>query len=251
MTVHPLAGSGSRVAEFATTRWSLVLSAGDPASEGCRDALGTLCATYWYPLYAYVRRRGSTAEEAADLTQEFFAQLLEKQFLRSADRERGRFRSFLLTVFKRFLSKEQERGRTLKRGGGRQTVSIDCATGEQRYRLEPADEWTAEKLYERGWALTLLDSVVTRLGREFDDRNKSVLFAACKPCLLGAEAAPDYAAIAAELGMSETAVRVAVHRMRQRYRELLREEIRHTVETPADVDDELRMLRSALRGEDF
>jgi hypothetical protein len=122
--------------------------------------------------------------------------------------------------------------------------------GEQRFGREPADGWTAEKLYERGWALTLLDSVVTRLGREFDERNKSRLFDACRPCLMGAEAAPVYAAIAVELGMSETAVRVAVHRMRQRYRELLREEIRYTVETPEDVDDELRTLRSALRGDD-
>jgi DNA-directed RNA polymerase specialized sigma24 family protein len=251
MTVPPLAESQSQARVFATTRWSLVLSAGDPTSESYGEALGKLCSTYWYPLYAYTRRRGYRGEEAADLTQEFFARLLEKQFLRSADRERGRFRSFLLTLFKRFLAKEQERGRALKRGGGRQPLSIDIALGEQRFRLEPANEWTAERLYERGWALTLLDSVVTRLGFEFAERSKSRLFELCKPCLMGAEAAPVYAAIAAELGMSETAVRVAVHRMRQRYRELLREEIRHTVETPEDVDDELRTLRSALRGENL
>jgi DNA-directed RNA polymerase specialized sigma24 family protein len=226
-----------------------VLSAGDPTSESYGDALGSLCSTYWYPLYAYARRRGYPTDEAADLTQEFFARLLEKQFLRTADQERGRFRSFLLTVFKRFLTKELERGRALKRGGGRPPLSIDVATGEQRYGLEPRDEWTAEKLFERGWALTLLDSVVTRLGREFEERNRSALFEACRPCLMGSEAGPVYSTIAAELGMSETAGRVAVHRMRQRYRELLREEIRHTVETPEDVDDELRRLRSALRGD--
>jgi RNA polymerase sigma-70 factor (ECF subfamily) len=235
---------------FTTTRWSVVLAASDPASGSSGNALSALCSTYWYPLYAYARRRGRSAEEAADLTQEFFARLLEKQYLRSADPERGRFRAFLLTVFKRFLAKEYERGQALKRGGEQSLLSIDVSQGEERYRLEPADEWTAEKLYERRWALTLLDSVMAALGREYDERGKSRLFASCKACLIGADSAPAYSAIASELGMSETAVRVAVHRMRQRYRELLREEIGHTVETPEDVDDELRMLRAALRRED-
>jgi RNA polymerase sigma-70 factor (ECF subfamily) len=239
----------ARPDDFATTRWSIVLQAGDRASPESQRALQTLCEAYWYPLYAYARRRGSGPDESADLTQEFFARLLERPVLQTADRERGRFRAFLLTVFKRFLSNEAERHGAQKRGAGRLPLSIDAARGEERYRFEPADPWTPERLYERRWALTLLDRVMQRLGDEYQGRGKAELFERCKPALTGADTAAPYADVARQLGMAETAVRVAVHRMRQRYRELLTEEVRQTVDTPAEVDEELRSLRRALRGE--
>lgn len=239
--------ASARTDDFATTRWSIIVRAGDRASPESRTALQTLCEAYWYPLYAYARRRGSGPEESADLTQEFFARLLEKPVLQTADRERGRFRAFLLTVFKRFLANEAERQGAQKRGAGRPPLSIDASTGEERYRFEPADAWTPERLYERRWALTLLDRVMERLGEEYQGRGKAELFERCKPALIGAETAEPYADLARQLGMAETAVRVAVHRMRQRYRQLLTEEVRQTVETPAEVDEELRALRAALR----
>jgi len=236
-------------ATFATTHWSLVLAAGDRASPDADGAIEALCRTYWYPLYAYSRRRGETSEEARDLTQEFFLRLLEREFLKSADPQRGRFRAFLLTIFKRFLSHERERRRAQKRGGDLLHFSIDADRGEARYRQEPVDRWNPESLFERQWALTLLERVMARLQEEYASRNKADLFEQCQPCLAGAAETPSLAELAERLSMSEAAIRVAVHRLRQRYRELLRAEVAQTVEFPDEVDAELLHLRAALRGE--
>src|SRR5215510_3239125 len=183
---------------FATTHWSLVLAAGRGASADAQAALAALCQTYWYPLYAYVRRKGHQPDDAQDLTQAFFARLLEKHYLQSADPERGRFRSFLLTAFKRFLSKERDRERTKRRGGGRKLLALDSEAGETRYSLEPAHEVTAEKLYEQRWALTLLDQVFARLRDEFDQAGKQKEFNRLKVYLTGDGASPRYQEAAAE-----------------------------------------------------
>jgi RNA polymerase sigma-70 factor (ECF subfamily) len=232
---------------FATTHWSLVLAAGKGASAQARAALAALCQTYWYPFYAYVRRQGHQPDDAQDLTQAFFARLLEKHYLQSADPERGRFRSFLLTAFQRFLSKERDRERTQRRGGGRKRLPLDFEAGERRYSLEPAHEVTAERIYEQRWALTLLDRVFARLREEFDRAGKPKDFTCLKVYLTGEAGTPSYQEAAAELGRTEGAVKVAVHRLRRRYRDLVREEIAQTVAGPEDVDEELRHLFAALR----
>ncbi|HUT35820.1 MAG TPA: sigma-70 family RNA polymerase sigma factor [Planctomycetota bacterium] len=231
---------------FATTHWSLVLAAAQQDSPASREALATLCEAYWYPLYAYARRRGRSADDAQDLTQSFFAALLEKHFLATADRERGRFRSFLLTAFQRFLSKEHDRAMAQKRGGLRRTLSLDAESGERRYLLEPSHDWTPERVYERRWALTLLERVMARLRQHYADAAKPQLFDGLKVFLAGEGGAPAHRDVAAELGMSEGAVKVAVHRLRRRYRELLRAEVAQTIADPSDVDDELGVLLAAL-----
>ncbi len=235
-------------ARFATTRWSVVVAAGNEESPAARAALSTLCETYWPPLYAFLRRRGYPAAEAQDLTQEFFATLLEKNYVEAADRDRGRFRTFLLVVLKRFLSKEREREQALKRGGGVVTLSLDFAAAEEQVRFEPSDDWTPEKEYERRWALTLLARVLKRLEAEYAARGKSELFARCRGWLTG-DAALSHEDVASALGMMAGAIKVTVHRMRERYRELLREEIAQTVAAPEDVAEELNHLLAALRGE--
>ena len=234
---------------FATTRWSIVAAAGAGASPDARAALTTLCETYWYPVYAFMRRRGCGAEDAGDLTQEFFAILIEKEYLQTADSDRGRFRSFLLTAVKRFLSKQRERDGALKRGGGQKPISLNFEAGEARYQLEPAHEWTPERIFERRWALTLLDRVVERLGAEYAARGKEALFERLKACLTDPADAPLYAQIADELELSEGAVKVAAHRMRSRYREILKAEVAETLADPANTGDELRHLLQAIRGE--
>jgi RNA polymerase sigma factor (sigma-70 family) len=231
---------------FVTTHWSLVLAAGKGTGADAQEALASLCQTYWYPLYAYVRRQGHQPDDAQDLTQAFFARLLEKHYLQSADPERGRFRSFLLTAFKRFLSKEHDRERTKRRGGGMKLLPLDFEAGERRYSLEPAHEVTAERIYEQRWALTLLDQVFARLRDEFNQAGKQKEFNCLKVYLTGEAGAPSYQEVAAELEMSEGAVKVAVHRLRRRYRDLVREEIAQTVAGPEDVDEELRHLFAAL-----
>ncbi len=233
---------------FQTTRWSLVLAAGQPATAASREALATLCQVYWYPLYAYARRQGSRAEDAQDLTQEFFVRILEKDYLRVADPERGKFRSFLLTAFKHFLTKEHDRAQALKRGGGSQLLPLDFQAGEQRYSREPTHQATPERIFERRWALTLLDRVLGRLREEFKQAGKQKIFERLKTCLTG-EKNPgnSYQQLAAELQMTEGAVKVAVYRLRRRYQELLREEIAQTVAAPEDIDDELRHLFEAVR----
>jgi RNA polymerase sigma factor (sigma-70 family) len=234
---------------FLTTRWSVVLAAGDAASPDAGRALQTLSEGYWYPLYAYVRRKGTSPEDAADLTQEFFVRLIEGELLRAADPHKGRFRTFLLTVFQRFLARDYERQRALKRGGGRTVLSIDVADGERRYAFEPSEPATPELLFERRWALTLLERVLKSLEEEYCLKGKRDLFESCRAWLAGTSAETDYAATAARLDMSEVAVRVAVHRMRQRYRDLVRDEVAGTVDSPEDVEEELRLLRMAICGE--
>ena len=237
---------------FATTRWSIVLAAGGDrsaaAGTAARDALAVLCETYWYPLYAYVRRCGHEPEEARDLTQSFFVRLLDKNTIAAADPARGRFRSFLLTALKNFLANEWSRASAEKRGGGRQILrlSADFDSAERQYAREPADTLTPERLYERRWALTLLDSVLARLQDQYGAAGRAPLFERLKPYLTGDAHAPPHAQIAADLGITEGAVQVSVHRMRKRYRDLLRAHIAATVESPQQVDEEIRDLFRAV-----
>jgi RNA polymerase sigma factor (sigma-70 family) len=233
-------------AHFATTHWSMVVAAGDRATPRSQEALSRLCEAYWYPLYVYVRRWGHGADEAQDLTQEFFARLMEKGYLRQADPQRGRFRSFLLAALKHFLANERDRAGAQKRGGGRPPLPLEIENAEGRYSLEPADPETPEKIFERRWALTLLDKVLSRLRDEYHRAGKGALFDLLKDLLTAGKAGEPYARLGAELGMSEGAVKVAVHRLRRRFGELLREEIAQTVADPQDVDDEIRYLFAAL-----
>ena len=232
-------------AHFETTHWSLVLAARDRAEPGADDALASLCTLYWYPLYAYVRRRGHSADEAHDLTQEFFARLLEKDFLAAVDRGKGKFRSFLLAAYNHFLANERDRARAKKRGGGRALLSLDAADAEGRYRAEPAGGLTPEKLFERRWALALLQQVMGRLRAEFEAKRKGPLFDRLRGFLVGDKGA-GYREAADELGLSEGAVKVAVYRLRQRYRELLHEEIGRIVGSAEEVEEEIRALFAAL-----
>jgi len=228
---------------FVTTRWSVVLSArGD--TTGAQSALAKLCTTYWYPLYAFVRRQGHGPHDAQDLTQEFFARLLEKGWLGDVDRERGRFRSFLLASMKHFLANEWDRAHALKRGGKTTLLRLDDASAEARYRNEPAEHTTAEQLFDRRWAMTILDEVLARLRAEMTAAGKLPHFEALKFSLMGEKTA--YAEVAVKLGMSEGAVKAAVHRLRERYRALIRAEIAETVASSAEVEAELRHLFAAL-----
>jgi RNA polymerase sigma-70 factor (ECF subfamily) len=231
---------------FVTTHWSLVLAAGRTDTTRAQDALAKLCQTYWYPLYAYVRRRGFSPHDAEDLTQGFFAQLLHGNHLEKAQRERGRFRGFLLASLNHFISDEWDRMRAKKRGGGQAPISLNAEAAESRYRLEPPDTLTAERTYERRWALTLLDTVLQALEREHELAGKRAPFDELRFCLTGERSKLPYAELAVRLGMSEAAVKVAVYRLRQRYRELLRAEIANTVSSPEEVEDELQHLFAVL-----
>jgi RNA polymerase sigma factor (sigma-70 family) len=232
---------------FASTHWSVVLAAGGGPTSGAQQALATLCRVYWYPLYAYARRRLANVDDAQELTQEFFSQFLEKNYVQAADPERGKFRTFLLTAFQRFLSKQQERVKAQKRGGSRGFVPLDFQAGERRYSLEPADPDTPESIFERRWALTLLEQTLARLRQEMAAAGKETLFERLKGTLTGDDSQEPYARIGGELGMTEQAVKVAVHRLRRRYQELLRAQIAQTVDRAEDVDDELRDLFAAVR----
>ncbi len=234
---------------FATTRWSVVLAAGHADSSQSRDALAHLCQTYWYPLYAYARRRGHSSHDAQDLTQEFFARLLEGNWVAQADRQRGRFRSFLLTAMKHFMVNEWRKATTQKRGGPRPAVSLDDASAEQRYQLEPQEKSTPESLFERGWALTLLNDVLAKLEHEYGREGKRDWMEALRPALTVTRDGIRYSDIADRLGITETAARVAVHRLRQRYRRLIRAEVAHTVDSPDEVEEEMRHLFKILGGE--
>jgi RNA polymerase sigma factor (sigma-70 family) len=233
---------------FATTHWSVVLAAKDRHAPAGRQALESLCQGYWYPLYAFVRRQGHQPEDAADLTQEFFTRLLDKNWLADVSRTKGRFRSFLLAAMTHFLSNEYDKAKARKRGGGCRIVPLEIETAETRYRLEPSDPVTPEQLYERQWALTLLDQVLTRLQALYAEEGKADLFAMLKPCLAGKRESQPYTDLAAGLGMTEGAVRVAVHRLRQRYREVLRDQIAQTVSSPGEVEPEIQHLMRALVG---
>jgi RNA polymerase sigma factor (sigma-70 family) len=236
--------SGSR--RFATTHWSVVLAAGRPGSAESADAMVSLCKTYWYPLYAYVRRRGHDAVSAQDLTQEFFARLLEKNYVAQADRARGKFRSFLLASLNHFLAKEWRRVSARKRGGGCTLISLDFEAGERRYSLEPSHDLTPEKMFERRWALNLLAETLSKVRDEYAIGGKLKLFDHLKPYLGGDKNMVPYRQIAAELGMTLGTVKVAVHRLRRRCRELLVAEIAQTVAGPEEIEEELRDLFQAV-----
>jgi len=227
---------------FRTTHWSVVLAAGATPSPGAAEALERLCRTYWYPLYSFVRRKGYSAVDAEDLTQGFFAAFLEKRYLDYVAREKGKFRTFLLSSLSHFLADQWDKSRRLKRGGGLTHLSLDTVGAEERFGLEPALAVAAEESFDRNWAETLLALVLTRLQAEFESVGKGARFDELKPFLLGELEVGSYANVAGRLEMSEQGVKSAVHRFRQRFRELLREEIAHTVATRAGVDEELRYL---------
>ena len=231
--------------QFATTHWSIVVSAGVGRSPEAGRALATLCESYWFPLYAFVRRAGYAAEDAQGLTQEFFARLLAQHFFAKADRQKGKFRSFLLAAMKHFLADQWDRAHAQKRGGRQTVISFDSLDAETRYRLEPAADLTPERMFEKQWALSLLEHVLSRLHAEMVAEGKSALFAALKDTLTG-DRSSTYAAIGADLGMTEGAVKVAAHRLRRRYRALLREEIAQTVATSEEIGEEIRYLLSCL-----
>jgi RNA polymerase sigma-70 factor (ECF subfamily) len=231
---------------FATTRWSVVISAGRESSADSKGALESLCQTYWPPLYAYVRRRVPDVHDAQDLTQAFFAELLGKNYVGSATPERGRFRAFLLTAFKHFLSKEWEKARAQKRGGGRAPISLDFEAADSGLRIEPASGLTPEEVYDRQWAIALLGQIMERLRGEFEQAEKAKLFEELKGFMIGEHPGRSYAQAATRLEMTEAAAKKAASRMRRRYRELLREEIAQTVSGPDEVEDEIRNLFAAL-----
>jgi RNA polymerase sigma factor (sigma-70 family) len=231
---------------FETTCWTMVLSARDGKSTEARAALAELCATYWYPLYAFVRRKGYDAETAQDLVQGFFARLLEKGDLAAVEQDKGKFRSFLMAACSHFLANQADHDRAQKRGGGHAPISIDRLTAEGRYRREPAHSLTAERLFERQWALTLLENVLEVMKNEMARAGKERQFEALRPSLLGLAKRTPYSQIAAEMGVKEEAARAAAHRLRSRYRKLLCEEVARTVDDPAEVDAEIRSLLRSL-----
>ena len=229
-----------------STDWGLIETARGRDEALAREALGSLCAQYWYPLYAYIRRRGYPADRAQDLTQGLFASLLSRNFLGALGPEKGKFRAFLFASCQNFLANQYEHDHARKRGGGRRTFSIDLADAEGRYSREPSHDLTPERLYDRRWTLTLLARVLDRLAVEVRRSGKGGLFDQLKPALLGEGDAVAHAQVAGRLGMSEGAVKVAAHRLRRRYRELLREEVRRTVDTVEEVEDEIRGLFVSL-----
>jgi RNA polymerase sigma factor (sigma-70 family) len=239
-SMHKFPGSS----QFPTTRWTLVVAAGHPQRKDARSALVSLCENYWYPLYAYLRRRGYPADQAQDLTQEFFVRVLEGRYLDRADPEKGRFRSFILTSLRFFVADQGDRQRAYKRGGGA-LVPLEFSSGEDRFQREPANNETPDRIFERRWALSVLDRVVEKLRSEFVHHGRPEHFERLKIFLLGQSDA-QYAALAKEMNTSEGALKVAIHRLRKRYRELFRQEIADTVADPAEVESELRFLAAVL-----
>ena len=238
----------TRAQWFITTHWSVVLNAADSSAPGAEEALEKLCRTYWDPLYAYVRREGNNPEDARDLTQAFFARFLEKDYLAQVAREKGRFRSFLLVALRHFLSDERDRARAIKRGGGKTILSLDAQEAEGHYLLEAAHDLTPEKIFERRWALTLLDRVVARLRDEYTAHGKADRFTELQTFLPGELATGTYSEAAARLGLAEGTIKWEVNQLRKRYRELLLAEIAHTVSRPDQIDDEARHLIAVLSG---
>lgn len=224
----------------------MVISASKPAVDGSPKALAELCELYWYPVYVFIRRRNVDIPDAEDLTQAFFSRLIEKGGIRTADPERGRFRSFLLAAVKNFLANESRSRHSRKRSPGRNIISLDSDACERSYPRALADSMTPDKLFERQWALTLLEGALQKLVAEHRSAKKQQVFEELKAYLGGESMAPRYSETAAKLQMSELAVKVAVHRLRHRYRNLLRQEVAQTLESPADVDDELRALLQSL-----
>ena len=235
---------------FSTTPWSVVLAAGQDGRPGRQAAVERLCCTYWYPLYAYIRRAGYDVEDAEDLTQGFFARLLEKDYLAQVDRQKGRFRSFLLACLRHFVADQRDCARAVKRGGRCTFVPMETQSAEERYRLEPIDEMNAEKIFERRWALTLLEFAETRLRQEYVVAAKSRLYERLKIFRTGAEPASrlTYAELGSQLNMTECAVRCAAARLRRRFRELVREEVAHTVTHSSEIDGEIRYLIAVVSG---
>jgi RNA polymerase sigma factor (sigma-70 family) len=228
--------------QFATTHWSVVLAAGRTDDSRSHDALSRLCQAYWYPLYAFVRRHGYSPHDAQDLTQAFFAHLLEKNALASADRAKGKFRSFLVGSLTHFMANDRHRARAQKRGGGCVTILMDIESAESRYGLEAAEGLSPDKSFERNWALRLMEQVFQRLRREQTATGKGKLFDRLQGCLMADPDAPGYAELSAQLGMKAEAIRMTVSRLRHRYRELLRDEIAQTVSGPAELEEEIQHL---------
>jgi RNA polymerase sigma-70 factor (ECF subfamily) len=231
---------------FVTTRWSVVLAAGRCDTAMSEAALSRLCETYWYPLYAYVRRRGHSPEDAQDMTQEFFARLLKHNWIGDADRNKGRFRTFLLTALSRFLANEWDRARSQKRGGGQTPLPLDTVVAEGRYQSDATSVMAPDRFYDRQWAMALLDQALSRLSAEQEQSGKAAEFSVLSPVLTAQRGDIPYATVAAQLGMNETAARKAVHRLRKRFREVFRDEIAQTVAATEEVDEEIRYLLAAL-----
>ena len=231
---------------FATTHWSVVLAAGHVASPGAHEALEKLCRTYWYPLYAYARRRGYGPQDSEDLTQSFFARLLAKDGFAKADRQRGRFRTFLITSLHNFLADEWDKSQRQKRGGGWTIVSFDAVAAEDRYQLEPPDPQDAMTAFERRWVAAMMNAVLTRLEQEYRAAEKQESFALLKDFIAGDHGQISYAEAGRRIHLSENAVKQAVHRLRRRYRRLFRDEIAQTVADPAEIDDEVRHILAVV-----
>ncbi len=231
---------------FATTHWSVVLAAGQNDSPQAAEALENLCRTYWYPLYAYIRREGHGAADAQDLTQEFFSRLLARGSLAQVSPEKGKFRSFLLACLRHFLADQRDHARAIKRGGKVELLSLDAQEAENRYRLEPVDRLDAEKIYERRWAMTLLKQALDRLRAESVAAGKAEWFERLRSFLWG-DSPSSSAEAAADLGLTDSAFRGAVYRLRQRYRGLVREEIAHTVSDPSEIEEEIRYLIAVIK----
>jgi len=235
-------------ASFHTTRWTIVMSAAQSQAPGAESALAQLCRTYWYPLYIFARRRGYSPDDAQDFTQSFFLHLLEHRALAGVDRLKGKFRSFLLASFQNHLSDQADRARRLKRGGDKEFVQLDVEEAEKRYRLEPFECLTAEKMFDARWAMTLLAEALNRLQQEYATEGKTSIFDALKVFLdpVNSRAPPSYQEVANRLQVSTGAVKTLIHRLRKRYTALLREEVGRTVSDPAEIDEEIHALCEAL-----
>ena len=245
---HRAGASRGKAAAFATTQWSVVVAAGQRDSPQAAEALEQLCRSYWYPLYACVRRQGYSPADAEDLTQEFFARLLARGYVARAKPHQGKFRSFLLCGLQNFLCDERDKALRLKRGGGQPVISFDAQSAEDRYRMEPVDEMTPGRAFERSWAMALLERVVGRLQEEYAAAGKADLFKQLTEFRLDAPERPAYAEVAARLGLSESALTSAIYRLRQRHHQLVREEITQTLANPAEVEDEIRYLLAVVGG---
>ena len=233
--------------QFATTQWSMVRAAADSDLQVASSALQELCQSYWYPLYTFVRRKGYSAHDAADLTQAFFADLLEREDLKSVDPQLGKFRSFLLAAIKHFVANQWKKEKAQKRGGDRQRLSLDFESADRRYQLEPVEDQTPEVIFQKQWAQTLLNIAKEKLRKEFANKGKSFVFEALAAHLAGNRSESTLADIAKKLEMTEVAVKVTLHRMRQRFGEILRSEISETVDSPEEIDIEIQQLFEVLR----